>query len=344
MKTLESQWREVVPWLKEAKKILIVPSSPVDGDAVGSALALKLILEKMGKSVTINYSFEAFKRFLFLPGSEAIQVLDLWQIDFSFYDLSFFLDGGSLRQFYEETPSSEKRSLPATAETINLDHHLTNDRFCRHLVHDPGASSVCEMLFRLFVEEVNFDEAIATNLLVGLSTDTGHFRYSNTTPRVLGIAQKLLSLGASLNDLVRRLYYEKPLKVLAFVGAICAGLKLQKNERYAYFILDQVEWEGAGLSYEEMKTALAIARDDILRSMAEADFVFAINQKSPDFFNVSGRNRYDGLYDLSVLAQAQGGGGHANAASFLLKARTKAEAETELQRVVGQSLDKFRLN
>ncbi len=313
--------------ITKAKKILITASSPIDPDAIGSGLALLLILEKMGKQAEFKYSFDRLGGFGFLPGADRIQIVDTFTINFSDYDLAIFLDGGDLVQFADSKIHREEFILPKETPVLNIDHHPTNSHWTPHLIWEPQASSTCEVLYKLFKGKVEFDKAIATNLYTGISADTGHFRYANTTKEVMTIAGDLLSYGVDLNNLMTQLYDTASPAVIKFSGFLTSKIEVNTKLHYSWFTVSLAQWQGAGLSLEDLKNAFNRTRDSTLRAIDGTDFTFCLSEEQPGYVGGSFRSRKAGIVDLSKLAQILGGGGHKEAAGFLVRDKTLPEAE-----------------
>ena len=182
---------EILNQVKKAKNIVIVPSFRLDADCMGSALGLKGILESQGKKPTVVFSGGNAGRFNFLKGADEIIFQDLFEFDFTPFDLAIFLDGPTIGQFYDfEKHRGQELSLPI--KTISIDHHEADKDFADITFCDPKASSTCELIYKIFVNGEKISKEIATCLFVGISSDTGHFKHNNTTPECLKIAANLL--------------------------------------------------------------------------------------------------------------------------------------------------------
>ena len=325
-----------------AKKILIIPSSPVDGDSIGSSLALYLILKKLGKSPEINYSFDRFGWLKFLPAAENIKVKDLFTIDLTAYDLVIFPDGGDLSQFYDGKIHREQFVLPADIQTLNIDHHPTNGHWAKYMVWCPSMSSVGEMLARMFEGVIKFDKDIATNLYTAISTDTGHFRYTNTNKEVMEIAGSLLEYGVDLGSLLIKLYQTDSYNSVRFSGYLTTKIKVDKKLKYSWFTISLDEWIKKGLTLEEVKNATSRTRDSNLRAIDGTDFTFCLTEDQENYIGGSFRSRNPGLFDLSKLAMMLNGGGHKEAAGFLIRDKTIPEAEKYVREMIEKNYKEIR--
>ncbi len=231
--------------LETCGPIVITTHSNPDGDAIGSSVALALMLQKMGKTVQVIVP-NAFDQYLaWLPGStdvldasakpaEAAQLV-------AAAELVFCLDFSALRRCGE----IENYILASTAERAMIDHHLDPEDFAQYTFHVAGLSSTAEMVYRLFVQ-MNVvelvDQDIATNIYVGLMTDTGSFRFSTTTPEVHLIAAALLETGIEvgpIHNLIYDNFGEKRARFLGFM--LYKKLRVLPEYHTAYMCVTRAE-------------------------------------------------------------------------------------------------------
>ena len=181
-----------------AKSVAIVSHISPDGDTVGSALAVRLGLMQLGKTVTLYCQDKIPGVLCFLPGAESFRMPETAED----VDLLLCLD-----------VSDEKRMgrcsvlMDKAAHTAQIDHHGTNTCYCQENAVDPAAPANCLIVYELLQRlgcEITAD--IALCLAVGLSTDTGHLVYNSTTPEAYRVMGELVELGAPIAEAYRRLY------------------------------------------------------------------------------------------------------------------------------------------
>lgn len=343
MNDFQDQVKNALNLIDKARKILIIPSHPVDGDAIGSGLALYLILKKLGKEPEIKYGFDRINFLKFLPGADKIEIVDLFDINLGNYDLAIFHDGGDLVQFYDNKKHRESYTLPEKPPILNIDHHPTNSHWTKDLVWDPRFSSVCEMIYFIFKDKVEFDKDISTNLFTGLSTDTGHFHHSNTTKRVFEMAGHLLDYGVDVPALSVKLYQSDPYQTVTFSGYLTSQIKINLEYKYAWFSVTYDEWQKKKLTMEELKNAVTRTRDSNLRSIGGTEFTFCLTEEQPGYIAGSWRSRISGLFDLTILAKIFNGGGHKEAAGFFIPDKTIAEAEKLVQDAIKSHYEEIKV-
>ena len=181
---------ETAKLLKEAGKMVIVSHISPDGDTLGSSLALAHALRMLGKEVMLNVDDDIPSVFSFLPGIG--EYMRFAPDDSVPADLLIVIDASSADRAGNAMNVVKARSV------LNIDHHKTNTHFADYLYLDSDAAATAEIIYSLLLElgtELNTE--IATCIYEGLYTDTGSFKYSNTTSRTLSIASALLTYGVN---------------------------------------------------------------------------------------------------------------------------------------------------
>ncbi|HLD69953.1 MAG TPA: DHH family phosphoesterase, partial [Candidatus Omnitrophota bacterium] len=175
-----------------------------DPDALCSQLALAEYLKAKGKSVTILNEGPVPVRYQFLPGSRIIQS---YKKNGRYnFDAAFILDCGELDRIGKVQRTLEKHPL-----IINIDHHLTNTQFGYVNWVDIHSSSTAEMIYELVSQDKKkMTRSMVINLYVGILTDTGTFRHSNTTAKTHRIVSHLRTFDFPAHALYQRLYESIP--------------------------------------------------------------------------------------------------------------------------------------
>lgn len=282
-----------------ADRILIISHIRPDGDAVGSTLGLGLILEELGKEVSLVLEDGVPKVFNHLTGSdriikEAVGVFDLVIV----VDSSDIERIGSVLDEYGEPD-------------VNIDHHPTNTQFAElNLVRDNAVATV-EIIFDI-AKELSFpiNLPIAEALLTGLLTDSLGFRTSNTNPQTLHIAAELMQVGANLPVLYRKAMLEKSIEAVKYWGRGLSRIQME----------DRLVW--TSLSLEDRLAVDYPGRDDadlinVLSRIKESDISIVFVEQKNGSVKVSWRSRPG--FDVASIATQFGGGGHLPAAGADIK-------------------------
>jgi len=239
--------------------------------------------------------------FRFLPGSENVVTTGPGD-----HDLIIGLDASEPSRYGDVYRPGEHPDVPL----LVIDHHITNNGFGTVDLIDPEAAATAEMLVELIQElGVELDARVATCLLAGLLMDTQGFRTSNTTPRTLGVAMRLMEAGANLTELTHRLFETRSLASLRLLGRALTHMHLEGRILWS-------EIAQATLQECEATSGDASGIVNILGSTRDAD-VAVLFREQPDGSVDVGMRSVPGV-NLAPVALRLGGGGHPQAAGCIL--------------------------
>lgn len=287
-----------------AKKILIVSHRKPDGDAVGASLALKLGLQSMNKSVEVAFLDLPTDNFAFLP--QFFNIRD--EFAPQDFDTVVLVDCGDWTRtgFFEDS----ELNIAWPDNLIVIDHHKIQNLTPGLHIIDATASSTAELVFYILQNwEIEITRDIATCLLVGLSTDTGSFKHTNTTKAVLQVAGILLEKGANLGKIARYVYADKTIAKLKLWGRVLTKLRRNRKWNLLVSIVTQLDLDDCGATVEDLEGVI-----DLLRTVPGVKAVVLGSERQNEF-KFSLRTE-DLRADVSKLAALMGGGGHIKAASF----------------------------
>ncbi|MBV8945145.1 MAG: bifunctional oligoribonuclease/PAP phosphatase NrnA [Solirubrobacterales bacterium] len=300
---------EVLEELRSADKLIVITHENVDGDALGSLIAMQEILYSLGRDCLMFIDSAEFPlpqeyRFFALSGLVQSPPADLGERTI------VFLDCGNL----ERNPAEAFRR--PGAHLVNIDHHHDNTRFGSVNYVLPEASCTAEIVWDLMhglgvVPTLNIAEA----LYVGLITDTGRFMYENTGPRAHLMAADLIEAGVDVHEIYRRVYEGVPYGKLALLARGLAKIARYDGGRLTVTELDALDFaeSGAEESYSEGVI-------DHLRAVEGTAVAALIRERIADTDGDRARKvslrASDERVDVSAIARAQGGGGHRQAAGF----------------------------
>ena len=275
-----------------------------DADALGSALALGMGLERLGVPVAVSFAEpgEIPESLRSLPGGHLVVPADRVP---ECPDLLVSLDVGSAARL-----GSLDRLLTTARQSLIIDHHPSNTRFGDHHLIDPSAEATVVLVARLLDRlGVPIDLAIAENLYAGLATDTGHFRHADSDAHRL--AARLIDTGVRPADLLRPITDSHPFGWLAMLSQVLGRAVLHQRAAAGRGVVSTIIdlSTSAGLRSEELDSVV-----DILRTAQEAAVAVVLKQTGPDTWQVSLRSHPP--VDVAALATQLGGGGHVRAAGF----------------------------
>ena len=296
--------KAVVSALKKSDNILILTHLRPDGDTLGSAYALKGMLEGMGKNVCVACDSKITPKYQYITGSEIIQPLFEPEFIVAVDIANPSLLGGSLEKYADKVD-------------MVLDHHPSNNGFGRINVIEPDFASSGELIYDIVLEsKVKMTQNIMDNLYIAIATDTGCFRYSNTTAKSLEKAAKLVAMGAAHLDINRRFFELKTPQQITLQKMVMDTLRFYSGGKIAIIVV----------SLDIIKKAEAL-EDDIEglsafpRRINGVDVGLTIREIIEGEYKISARSN-EGV-NVSEICQHFGGGGHVRAAGCTIKGEVK---------------------
>ncbi len=296
---------EIADVFRKYRRFAVIAHFRPDGDAIGSTLALGNALKEMGKEVIMINEDPVPHQLRFMSGSDQIQVTPEHLEDI---DVAISLDNGTLKRL-------GARSVEALSQVkvlVNIDHHETNDRFGDYVCVRPMECATCAVLYHLFrYMELPLTPIMRDALYVGISTDTGSFQYSKTTPEVMEMAADLIRQGVNVHEINRQLYQETTWAKLQLMREELNGMKLSFNQRIASYCLTNQVKQSLGVTPDDTEGLI-----DVLRSV-EGVWLAAYFEEIEDDarIRVSLRSKVEAI-SVSKIAEQFNGGGHSMAAGI----------------------------
>jgi phosphoesterase RecJ-like protein len=297
----------VLERMRDDQRFVLATHESPDGDALGSLVAMQGVLRALGKDTVMFISPED------LPLPHEYSLFDLDGLireppgDVSQRTV-VFLDCGNIDR-------NSASVLRDGAHLLNIDHHHDNTLFgtVNHVV--PNASCTAEIVWDLMHGlGVGASPAIAEALYIGLITDTGRFMYENTTPTAHVMAAELLQAGVDVGAVNRRLYEDMPPAKLVLLGIALGQLQRFDAGELTLVSLSAQDFERADAEESHSEGII-----DQLRAVQDTKVAVLVRELSSGErkgqHKVSLRATDDDV-DVSVIARAQGGGGHRRAAGF----------------------------
>ena len=314
--------KKVVEQIKKNKNFLITSHINLEGDAIGSQLAMRQLLLNLGKRAIIVNEDRIPEEYNFLPGIKYIKrPKDIK--DFRF-DVLLALDCSDVGRFKEVYALFSKDKL-----VINIDHHISNNNFGAINWVDQKASSTVEMIYRLYKKMgIGLDKNKALCLYVGLVTDTGSFRYPNTNAFSHKIAFELMQYNLLANKVYKNIYENLKFEDLKLLSKILLNPQQDTMGEIVWFEIKRKILKAKRPHFDLTEYVLSFGR---LIKDAEVLVLF----KEDLFLNnqVRVNLRSSGKVDVNKIAQIFGGGGHRTASGCTLKGKLKDVEYTVLKRI-----------
>ncbi len=283
-----------------------------DGDAIGSSLGLYRALKALGKEAYWVAEPPRFLRFLAKEEEYADPVEKL--------------PPGATLVALDAADPSRVVGVPVEGFVINIDHHGTNPRFGQIAVVEPSKAATAQMVKELIdLLGVPWTEELATPVLTGILTDTGNFRFANTTPEVLRVAAELLSYGVKLSEITDRLQYRPPVYYQG-LGAVLSTLRLH----FGGLLVTAHLPENVDIPEEDSDGFVGVIR------YVEGSLVAVYLRRKGEGIKLSIRSR--GGVSAQNIALKLGGGGHVPAAGATLEGVDLEEAYERVLEAVAEEL------
>ena len=308
--------RECAQALIETDDPIVVMHARPDGDTVGAGTALCFILKALGKRVCYACAHKIPDRLAFLT-----EGLDIAEGDPSARP-AICVDVASPAQLGELNG--------VIRPTLMIDHHEFGEAFADNFII-PGASSAAEVVFAILEElvamgKVTLDGEIAKRLYAGISSDTGGFIFSNTTPKTLRTVADLIEVGIDFSDLNHKLFHSKSIEQIRVEGFVASTLKRAACGKVTYAVISKADRERLSVLPEHTETAI-----EVVRSLIGTEIAFVIKENSEGEYKCSLRSTGA---NVANVAREFSGGGHIRAAGCTVAAENiDAAALLVLERI-----------
>lgn len=302
----EAQLKEAIAFLQGYSSYLVVAHENPDGDAISSCAAMSWLLEQYGKSITIVNQSELPGRLSYLYHyDDIIQYQSDLELQF---DAAIALDCADASRLGDVFALIQERNVPL----LNLDHHASNHGFGTLNIIRPNAAATVEMVYdmiKLTPHTPNLECAKA--LYTGLLTDTGGFRYSNTSPSVMAMASDLLALGVSAYELADHLLEKMTMGKLKLLQTALSRITFHEDQTIGWVTIMKDDLANCGAVSEDIEGIV-----NYILNVEEVEVGILFKESDSGVIKASIRSK--GKVNVSEVAQSFGGGGHVRAAGCRL--------------------------
>ncbi len=317
---MKASFHEIAGAIKQANRIAILSHIRPDGDAIGSQLALALSLQQSGKEISAWNEDGLPESFRFLERSDLICRPPSNPEKF---DLAIALDTASQQRL-----GTALQAIRHADRWINIDHHASNPGYGDFVYIDPIAPATGQIVYEfLRAENFTVPRAAADALYAAISTDTGSFRYSNTTARTFEIVAELIRSGTDAAAIANQLYESYPKRRVQLLGEILSQARFDADDKIASMTLSS-----------ETKQRLDIHPDDIdglidsIRAVKTVVIALFFEELPEGKVRLSMRSKDDRV-DVNKISGEFGGGGHPRAAGARIRGNLEEVRNKVLKRV-----------
>lgn len=308
--------------IKSAKKILLIGHIHPDADAIASLGAMIEVLQTEGLDFYAYAANKTGQGYEFIPNESLINNdQPIW----SDFDLVITLDCGSLSRtgLEEEIREILVNRMAQAKETpyfIEFDHHEPQDAFADLEIRLPDKASTTEIIYHfLRANNINITKALATCILIGLLTDTGHFLHANSSQETIAVSSEMLLLGASLPKIISHTVSNRSFSALKAWGRALENTYFNQESGLMISALTKND-------LEELLPPISLRPDpdlfgDIVSFLSNIKGVQVAVLLREEQGVVKGSLRTNKSINVAEIAKKWGGGGHQKAAGFSIKGK-----------------------
>ncbi len=290
--------------LEEVQSVGIATHLNPDGDGIGSMLAMGELLNAMGKSVTLLCNDKPPTNLMFLPNVQDIIHGEEAENCKTEFDVGIILDLNNTTRL-----GKAKHAIEKSKKIVVIDHHeqIENGIEGLLIIH-PEYSATALIIYEIYLSmNVTITPSMAQYLLTGIATDTGNFRFGNTSPQAMRASADLLERGGDIVTINLEVWEKKPLPALKLLGRALSNLKSVKNGKLVYSTIKFEDYQETDADDE--------LTEGIVSEIGKTDGVevfMLLREPKKGKIRASVRSR--GAVDVAEICSKFGGGGHKQAA------------------------------
>ncbi len=313
--------------IKNSKNILLVSHMNPDGDTLGSMCGLfSIIKDNYKKKCDMAAVSKVPAIYNFIPYIEEVKYIENFDLSRE-YDLVINLDVAALNRCGDAQILFNKAK-----KTINIDHHETNINYGNLNFVEPEASATAEVIVELS-QSLNWkiSSKTAVCLYTGIMTDTGCFKFSNTTQKTMEYAGKLLSYGVQPSVIYQNCYESNSKDMVLFQSYCVSKAKFLNNDKIAYTVVYKKDLEKYNYNGEDFTDGLT----EKLRAIQSTEIAFVVKELNAATSKLSMRSKN---LNIANVCSVFGGGGHKLAAGAVIKANVADSVKMILEEISKQKL------
>jgi phosphoesterase RecJ-like protein len=325
MRPMQNSLAEIAEVFRSRNRFVVMSHARPDGDALGCTIATALCLRQLGKDVTAwnedgvpdRYRYLSEKEIVCRPPAEPQR-----------FEVAVVLDNAVRNR------AGKAMEAVAHADTwINIDHHITNEGYADLNHVDATSPATGQILFELFRGQgLPLTEAMAGNLFVAISTDTGSFQYPSTTARTYEIAAELIRAGVNVGELSQKMYESFPRRRIELLRGLLNVLRFSSRDRVASFALSVEMAKAVGMQPDDTEGLI-----DYIRAIDGVVAAAFFEEVGDGRVRVSLRSKSPKVNVAKVCASF-GGGGHVLAAGARIRG-SLAEVEEKVLQTIDHEFD-----
>lgn len=328
MSEVNSTISEIGVAVAGASRIGVLSHRRPDGDAIGSTIAMAEALRELGKTVIPVNDDGVPEALQFLPGVDGVRPVSEFDGKVEI-DLLIALDSAGKDRIGDEV----WELFTGSKALINIDHHASNDHFGDLNYVDVNSPATGQIVFEIIAElGWTLTDVARDNLYAAISTDTGSFRYPNTTADTYRIGSELIARGLNVGEISQKLYENYPARRVLVLRELLDGMEMHCDDRAVCTKLNQETIDRLGIQTGDTEGLI-----DVIRSIDTVVVAVSFEDMPDGKIRVSARSKSPGA-DVGQICARFGGGGHKLAAGTRMKGPLN-EAAGRFLNAVKETLD-----
>lgn len=323
-----NSFKEIKKEIMKSKRIGLSFHTSPDGDAIGSTLSLLNALRYLGKDAYVVSRDVISDNLSFL--SLASELKDNVLEPKAGTDLVIILDCGNVDRISADLSNYN-------GKVINIDHHISNEKYGFINYIDITAAATCEISYLLikelgidFQHKTDIEIAIGSAVYTGIVTDTGSFRHSNVTSRTHNIVSELIELGVDNSKIHSNLFDNKPFEKVKLMGRVLSNIELALGNKVAVLQIQKGMLEELNLQNTDTSDIISVGLG--IKGVEVSMLLKEVED------GVKGSLRSKNNVDVRKIAEVYGGGGHIKAAGVMQKGIDIAKAKENLLNTIKEEM------
>ena len=311
---------EIFKEINEAEKIVILTHESPDGDAIGSSLSMKLMLEMLGKEPDVIIP-EYSRLYGFLPEIDKIKK----DSDIKEYDLAISVDCATIKRI------AKREYFENAKKTIVIDHHGSNNMYGDLNYVNPVSPACCEVLAGISEYfQIDITKEIGTCLMTGIITDTGGFRHTGINPETFEFTAELIRKGVNVPDIYKRTLRTRTKANFLLSKKVIDRMEILENGKITFTYMTTADEEEVNAEPGDHEGLVDIGRD--IEGVEVS--IFIRQKEGMDCYKASLRSSE--LVNVSDVCLMFGGGGHQRAAGALIQGTVEEVKEKIIKEIKKQ--------
>jgi len=312
--------KKLLSLIGKAKNVLLTTHENPDGDGLGSIIALGLVLRAQGKKVYLFSKDNVPYNYQFLPNQKLVKNTLKTKTKF---DLTLLVDVGEM-----ERVGSCVQEYPHKGVTVSIDHHAMSQHNTELVYCLPDESSSGEIVLDLLKKmKIPLTKAMATNLYTAIATDTGAFKYSNTTQKTFENASYLCGFGVDVWDVALNCFETYTPARMNLLKKAIGSIHMHANKKIAWIVLGAKDFKATKTLSEDAEGFI-----NYPRAIDGVEVALFFKEKSSQCYKISMRSKK--YVNVAKVAKKFGGGGHVRASGCTLYGTLNNVRDKMLQAIV----------